>query len=225
MSYVALMQKRVSLCVAGLAALIPAAAAEPASPVVVELFASQNCPACPQAHRNMRSVEKERDDVLILTWSVDYWDYLGKPDPMAMPEAKARQEAYADAMEMRAPYTPQSIYNGVKECPGPRKRDVLRNINLQNERSPQDRLTLTVTDNTASLVGEVGAPVDIVLVEYLSASEHDTGMVNPVSKVTKIGTWQGGLANYAFECGAACAVLAQNSESREIYGAQQVSPQ
>lgn len=219
------MQHRISVCALGIAALLPAAIAEPASPVVVELFASQNCPACPQAHRNMRTVERDRDDVLILTWSVDYWDYLGEPDPMSMPEAKARQEAYADAMEMRAPYTPQSIYNGVKECPGPRKRDVLRNIDLQNDRPEQSRLTLTVEDGAASLVGEVGDPVDIVLVRYLDASQHETGMVNPVTQVETIGTWQGGLARYSFDCSDNCAVLAQNHVSREIYQAQPVASQ
>ena len=219
------MQHRISVCALGIAALLPAAIAEPASPVVVELFASQNCPACPQAHRNMRTVERDRDDVLILTWSVDYWDYLGEPDPMSMPEAKARQEAYADAMEMRAPYTPQSIYNGVKECPGPRKRDVLRNIDLQNDRPEQSRLTLTVEDGLASLVGEVGDPVDIVLVRYLDASQHETGMVNPVTQVETIGTWQGGLARYRFDCSDNCAVLAQNRVSREIYQAQPVASQ
>jgi len=190
--------------------------------VVVELFASQNCPACPQAHRNMRTVEKERDDVLILTWSVDYWDYLGQPDPMAMPEAKARQAAYAEAMEMRAPYTPQSIYNGVKECPGPRKRDVLRNIDLQNERASQDRLSLTVTDGAVSVVGEVGEPVDIVLVEYLSADAHSSALVNPVTHMEILGTWQGGLAKYSFECTNTCAVLAQNRKSLEIYRAKSI---
>ncbi|MEL6829235.1 MAG: DUF1223 domain-containing protein [Pseudomonadota bacterium] len=208
---------------AGLATLIPVASAETASPVVVELFASQNCPACPQAHRNMQAVEQDRDDVLILTWSVDYWDYLGEPDPMAMPEAKARQEAYADAMAMRAPYTPQSIYNGVKECPGPRKRDVLRNINLQNEAPEQTRLELTVSDQTASLIGEVGDPVDVMLVRYLPNSEHDSGMVNPVTNIETLGTWRGGLANYSFECSVNCAILAQSSITRKIYSAYTVS--
>ena len=46
-------------------------------PVLVELFANQNCPACPKAHKTMREVSAERDDVLVLTWVVDYWDYLG----------------------------------------------------------------------------------------------------------------------------------------------------
>ncbi|MEM9054569.1 MAG: DUF1223 domain-containing protein, partial [Pseudomonadota bacterium] len=102
---------------------------EEGKPVLVELFANQNCPACPQAHKTMREVDASRDDVLILTWTVDYWDYLGEPDPLAMPEAKDRQADYAEQLGVRAPYTPQSIYNGVKECPGPRKRQVLKNIN------------------------------------------------------------------------------------------------
>ena len=46
-------------------------------PVLVELFASQNCRACPKAHKTLKAVNAERDDLLVLTWSVDYWDYLG----------------------------------------------------------------------------------------------------------------------------------------------------
>ena len=76
----------------------------------------------------MKQIDEERDDVLILTWTVNYWDYLGEPDPMALPEAKDRQMAYTDRLSLRAPYTPQSFYDGAKECPGTRKRDIRRNI-------------------------------------------------------------------------------------------------
>ena len=43
------------------------ASADTDRPVLTELFANQNCPACPKAHRTMKQVEAERDDVLILT--------------------------------------------------------------------------------------------------------------------------------------------------------------
>ena len=104
------------------------ASADTDRPVLIELFANQNCPACPKAHRTMKQVEAERDDVLILTWTVNYWDYLGDPDPMAMPAAKDRQMAYTDRLSLRAPYTPQSFYDGAKECPATKKRQIRRNI-------------------------------------------------------------------------------------------------
>ena len=86
---------------------VPAAQAE--SPTLIELFASQNCRACPKAHKTLKAVDEARDDVLILTWSVDYWDYLGGKDPMAMGESKERQRAYVDRFRLRGPYTPQTV--------------------------------------------------------------------------------------------------------------------
>jgi hypothetical protein len=68
--------------------------------------------------RRLKEVDAARDDVLILTWSVDYWDYLGGKDPMAMGESKERQRAYVDRFKLRGPYTPQTVYNGVEQCPG-----------------------------------------------------------------------------------------------------------
>ena len=121
--------------------MIGSAMADQSRPVLVELFANQNCPACPKAHRTMKQIEAERDDVFILTWTVNYWDYLGDPDPMALPIAKERQMAYTDRLSLRAPYTPQSFYDGAKECPGTRKRDIRRNIkartNQQDANAPE----------------------------------------------------------------------------------------
>ena len=40
-------------------ALVPAAPAE--RPVLIELFASQNCKVCPQAYKTLRAVEKAHE--------------------------------------------------------------------------------------------------------------------------------------------------------------------
>ncbi|MEM6666406.1 MAG: DUF1223 domain-containing protein, partial [Pseudomonadota bacterium] len=74
------MKRLIVLAAAAAAICLPASA----KPILVELFASHNCQACPKAHQTLADVGAERDDVLILTWSVDYWDYLGEADPMAM---------------------------------------------------------------------------------------------------------------------------------------------
>src|SRR4051812_13680168 len=46
---------------------------------VVELFTSQSCSLCPPADAAMRELAR-RPDVIALTLSVDYWDYLGWKD-------------------------------------------------------------------------------------------------------------------------------------------------
>lgn len=184
---------------------------EESKPVLVELFANQNCAACPQAHKTMREVDASRDDVLILTWTVDYWDYLGEPDPLAMPEAKERQADYAEQMELRAPYTPQSIYNGVKECPGPRKRQVLKNINAISS-SPAHALSLSEAAGLVSVLGEAEGAYHLVEVHYASPDSHDTGMVNPVMSMRVLN----GMIDAPHACVSYCAILLQSPETGEV---------
>ena len=40
---------------------------------------------------------RSRDDVVALSLSVDYWDYLGWKDTLANPKFSERQRAYAKA--------------------------------------------------------------------------------------------------------------------------------
>ena len=97
-------------CTAGaLAFSTPAIAGpKPKNPILVELFTSQNCPACPAANEKLIELSKS-DTIFPLTWSVSYWDYLGEKDPFAQPEFNKRQRKYADHFNLRAPFTPQAV--------------------------------------------------------------------------------------------------------------------
>lgn len=189
-------------------------------PVLVELFANQNCPACPKAHRTMKQIEEERDDVLILTWTVNYWDYLGEPDPMSMPEAKDRQMAYTDRLSLRAPYTPQSFYDGAKECPGTRKKDVRRNIQKRIEQRTQDNPVLTWDGAALTVSGNSDAMLEVVLVEYLTGDDNPTKMVNPVTKRQSLGLWKPSIdSTYDVQCERSCAALLQEQDSGVVVAA------
>lgn len=204
-----------------LAALsLGSATAETTRPVLVELFANQNCPACPKAHRTMKQIEAERDDVFILTWTVNYWDYLGEPDPMALPVAKDRQMAYTDRLSLRAPYTPQSFYDGAKECPGTRKRDIRRNITKRIDARAEDAPSLAVVGNTVQVMGASAETLEVKLVEYLSGEANETNMVNPVTKVDSLGLWMGGDETFELACETTCAVLLQEQDTGEVIAVQ-----
>lgn len=192
------------------------AQADEQRPVLVELFASQNCAACPKAHKTMRTISADRDDVFVLTWSVDYWDYLGDPDPMALDEAKARQASYADNFGLRAPYTPQSVYDGVKQCPGPRKKAVLKNI---SERLEQDRSSSAMIKRAGAgfiISGQSDEALELTLVEYLDRENNTTNMVNPVTSTTSLGLWTGQSESVEVNCTRSCAVLLHKPEYGEI---------
>lgn len=208
------MRHLISFCLLVFGAMSTASA----SPVVVELFASQNCAACPKAHRTLETVSETRDDVLVLTWSVDYWDYLGEDDPMAMPESKTRQAAYVERFKLRGPYTPQSVYNGEKQCPGNRPRDVENNL---EDVARHDGVAFAYDDGQLMISGDVPGPVEIWLVHFIPQLETEAAMVtNAVTSVTRLMEWQGASSlGIPVACDDGCAVLVQDAGYGSIRGA------
>ncbi len=100
-----------------------AAAAKP--PVLVELFTAQGCGSCNEANGYLGKLA-ERPGVIALTFSVDYWDYLGWTDTFAKPEYAERQKAYVTRLKLREPYTPQVVIDGHDEVQGLKTAEVDR---------------------------------------------------------------------------------------------------
>ena len=93
----------------------PAFAAKP--PVVVELFTAQGCSSCGKANQVVADLADDKG-VLALTYSVDYWDYLGWSDTFAKPAFAARQRAYAQKFSLRDVPTPQVVVGGRQQASG-----------------------------------------------------------------------------------------------------------
>jgi hypothetical protein len=122
------------------ASLAAPAHAEPRA--VVELFTSQGCSSCPAADRVLG--ELARDPSLVtMSLAVDYWDYLGWKDTLALHGHSDRQRAYAEARGDREVYTPQVVVNGVVHVLGSDKAAIERAI-AQTRRNA-GVLTLPVT--------------------------------------------------------------------------------
>ena len=85
---------------------------------VVELFTSQGCSSCPSADALMDKTYSKRSDVLALSYSVDYWDYIGWKDTNASPRNSIRQRDYAKSRGDGAVYTPQMVVNGSAHAVG-----------------------------------------------------------------------------------------------------------
>ena len=79
--------------------------------VVVELFTSQGCSSCPPADALLQKLTGE-DNVIVLGWHVDYWDYLGWKDVFSRHENTERQKGYRDRWNLRSLYTPQAVIHG-----------------------------------------------------------------------------------------------------------------
>ena len=186
-----------------------------AEPVVIEIFASQNCVKCPRAFKNVKAATRN-EDALVLTWSVDYWDYLAEADPMAIPESAERQKAYVERFDLRGPYTPQIVFDGALQCAGT-KKDKISKWMASRMDAPETEITLSASADSVTVSGDLGLPKDVMLVHYLGDYEGD--MPNPVIKSERIGVWSGDEATYPISCETECAVLVQGAGVGEIYAA------
>lgn len=92
--------------------------------IVVELFTSQGCAACPPADEMLARLA-QRPGVIALSLHVDIWDYLGWRDSFAKPGFTERQKAYARAEGSRSLFTPQMIVAGAHRVQRIRGMDLL----------------------------------------------------------------------------------------------------
>lgn len=84
-----------------------------AQSTVVELFTSQGCSSCPPADALVADIQEQYgEEVITLSYHVDYWDYIGWKDPFASSAYTQRQYDYATAFRSRQVYTPQAVING-----------------------------------------------------------------------------------------------------------------
>lgn len=153
-----------SMAVLTPAMIAPALAGEPRA--VIELFTSQGCSSCPPADKLAGELAKD-SSLLVMTLPVDYWDYLGWKDTLALHGHTARQRAYAAARGDRAVYTPQVVVNGVVHVLGS-DRAAIENAVTQTRRLAQP-LTVPVKMSVAD--GRVTVTVPS------ATDEHKSGEV------------------------------------------------
>jgi hypothetical protein len=114
-----------ALALTAAAIVTPALAGEPRA--VIELFTSQGCSSCPPADKLAGQLQQD-PSVLVLSLPVDYWDYLGWKDTLALHGHTVRQKGYAQARGDGAVYTPQVVVNGVVHALGSDKAAIEKAI-------------------------------------------------------------------------------------------------
>lgn len=128
--------------------------------VVVELFTSQGCSSCPPANAVIGEVAR-RDNVLVLSQHVAYWDYIGWADPFAIPQTTARQKAYARALNLNYVSTPQVIVQGQHELTGTDRDRLLAVIaSVDSSGGPRIALGETATGHLEIGVSAAGRPAN-----------------------------------------------------------------
>ncbi len=211
--------------------------------VVVELFTSQGCEKCPPANKLLAELAEE-ENILALSWHVDYWDYQGWKDTLANPEHTRRQENYNQALGRNGVYTPQIIINGRHEVVGSHKLDLYQTIQsalIANELPMTVRLEGGLTGLQVRLDGSEdnsGAVVKLVWYDSLQKIKIGAGAntgktiayTNVVRNVKNLGEWQGETITLPIDLrdpdrgGADClAILVQDGETGPIIGATKIS--
>ena len=214
----------------GPAASNVAMAADPAHPAVVELFQSQGCSSCPPANRNVMPLA-DRADVLVLSWQVTYWDYLGWKDSFADPAFTARQQAYARSLGHNGVFTPQVVINGRGDVVGIDGGQLTRALHDLDRGTGGPSLHLSA--NSVSIDG-TGNDAVLTMVRYdpriiqvpIRAGENGGATLphrNVVREVAALGQWSGGSQTFALpkarHAGLKTAVLLQRGQAGPILAA------
>jgi len=178
--------------------------APPPEPVVVELFTAQGCSGCIEANRVVEALA-DAPGVIALTWSVDYWDYLGWADTFARPEFAQRQRAYQSALRLRGVYTPQVVIAGRRQVSGAEADAVQDAVDEEAARRIFPPEVQFREGGEAVGVGSGQVPAggaDVWAITYrpgrqdVSVSGGDNrgqviGSVNVVRSLTRLGAWRG----------------------------------
>ena len=224
------------------ASLATGAAGSPA-PAVVELYTSQGCSSCPAADALLAQLAS-RGEVVALSLSVDYWDYLGWRDTLANSKFTERQRAYAKARGDGAIYTPQIVVNGLAHVNGSDEGQILQAIDKTSKAVAAQRVPVRLSEDKGKLIVEAGAaPAGTVVkdatlwlavmsptVEVSIGRGENQGKkityTNVVRELIPIGSWSGKPLTVELQRQAVlrpgadrCAVLLQQGHAGPIVGA------
>ncbi|KAK4342030.1 hypothetical protein RND71_037846 [Anisodus tanguticus] len=162
-------------------------------PVVVELFSSQGCATSPEAEllfsRIGRGDFNLEMPVILLSYHVDYWDYMGWKDPFGSTLWTVKQKAYVEALNLDTMFTPQVVVQGRAQCVGNEQDAVLSCINSAPrfaapyfqatfERPTPEFLQVSLLGSVRSKVDNNGANVMIALYECGLVTDITTGENN-----------------------------------------------
>lgn len=182
-----------------------AASADEARPrVLVELFTSQGCSSCPPADA-LAGQLAERADVVVLSFHVNYWDYIGWTDPFATEDTTGRQYGYAKALRQTNVYTPQMVIGGVTHVVGSDAPRVMSTIETVRTRAPHaPAIAIKRIDDVIRVslgAGRFDGEADVLLAQFVDRRETDVRRgenqgrrltnYNIVRDLARIGGWTG----------------------------------
>jgi hypothetical protein len=193
------------------AALAIIAFAEPAMAepkAVLELFTSQGCSSCPPADALLAELGK-KPGYVTLSYSVDYWNYLGWRDTLSSAANSDRQRDYARMRGDGSVYTPQVVVDGLLHVNGANEAAIEMAMRNAAKRLEDVRVPVNMHAEGDTLVIGIGAAPEKSdqrsATIWLAVAQDDATVsitrgenrgktlsyYHPVKELTPIGMWEG----------------------------------
>lgn len=160
-------------------------------PIVVELFTSEFCPACPPADQYLGTLS-DKENVIALGCHVTYFK---RNSNLGRQECTQRQFDYVQRLKERSPYTPQFVLNGRRSVVGTQVDEVAASL-IQ---ASADKIALINITPKPQRVYSYDLPqikrgsYEIMLATYQKDQKFSRSTyANAVDKITKVGLWDGG---------------------------------
>ena len=160
-------------------------------PIVVELFTSEFCPACPPADRYLEKLS-EKGNVVALGCHVTYFS---RKSNLGQEFCSQRQFDYMQRLRERSPYTPQFVLNGRRSVVGTNTSNVAASL----LKASSDKIGLITISSKQKGVYAYELPeakygaYEIMMAIYQKPQTYrGATYANAVDKLTKLGLWDGG---------------------------------
>jgi hypothetical protein len=184
----------------------------PSEPVagnsVLELFTSQGCSSCPPADALLGELA-EKPGIVALSYSVDYWNYLGWRDTLSSAANSDRQREYAKARGDGRVYTPQVVVDGLLHVVGSDESGIEQAMKDAAKRLANVRVPVSMRSEGDTLVIDVGVAPEASYTRKATiwlaiAKEEETVAItrgenrgrtlsyhHPVRDLSPVGMWNG----------------------------------
>jgi len=180
----------------------------PAGNSLLELFTSQGCSSCPPADALLGELA-EKPGIVALSYSVDYWNYLGWRDTLSSAANSDRQREYARARGDGRVYTPQVVVDGLLHVVGSDESAIEQAMKDADKRLADIRVPVSMRSEGDTLVINVGAAPDqsharAATIWLAIAKEQEAVSItrgenrgrtltyhHPVRELSPVGMWKG----------------------------------
>lgn len=206
MSYRAIALSAAFVCTASLTA----SAGE--TRAVIELFTSQGCSSCPPADKLLAQLSRD-PSLITMSLAVDYWDYLGWKDTLALHGHSNRERGYAEARGDREVFTPQVVVNGLVDVLGSDKTAIEAAIEKTRHTGKPLEVPVTMTVADGKVTVNVPEATDAqrsaevwlcpithkitVAVERGENKDRKLTYTNVVRSWVRLGDWKGKAQSYS----------------------------